>query len=190
MPRQKRKAVPVEETDEAALLPTHVTLTPEPDAAHIWGNPDVRRHVLNRFLHAMAMGSTRAVAAQYAGVSLAGVVGWLELGEKEAKRRQNGLPPDYSETTEEYYKLWQAYNQRLGECAVNALTVVNSAVAGGSLNAATWVLEKRFGYGAATRVNHKVAGRLEHDHTHKIEPLSDERLRELLPHATQDMDDT
>lgn len=168
-------------------MPTLVR-APMDEAQRIWDSPDLRKHLMERFLHGTALGLTRSLAAQYAGVPFEAVLKWLARGEKEAKRREDGAPPDYSADTEEYYRLWLAYNQRVGQCALNALTVVETAMQGGSLDAAKWLLEKRFKYGAATRVNHRVAGRVEHEHTHTIEPLSDERLRDLLPRALQDMD--
>jgi hypothetical protein len=92
---------------------------------------------ITRAEQAAKLGATRAIMAQYIGVSEPTFYRWMSTG------RDSGTQP--------YRELYERVKAAEGECAVQSLALIKKAAMGGkgrpgSWQAAAWLLERRHGY--------------------------------------------
>ena len=136
---------------EAVILLGYAYLMPRPTKLSI--------HTRNSILNALRLGSTRAHAAAYAGISERALYTWLKRGAEEKR----GL----------YVQFVQDVKKAEGQCTHSMLTVIQKA-AESDWKAAAWCLERCRGY---TRTN---ALRLSVDESEQDDAKSGQSARDRL----------
>lgn len=91
-------------------------------------------------LDALKGGADINTASQFAGLNYATVYRWVERGQRENERIEEGLPADPSEA--EFLELWQAMRKARAEAVVRNVAQVQKAAAQGEWRAAAWWLER------------------------------------------------
>jgi hypothetical protein len=87
-------------------------------------------------------GSFLTVAAQKAGISSTTFRGWMERGEMEQARIEEGFDPNPDEI--KYLRLKEEVDIARAVAEVEAVKIIRSTAASGTWQAAAWYLERSF----------------------------------------------
>jgi len=87
-------------------------------------------------------GSFQTVAAQRAGIAISTFRSWMERGEMELARIEEGFPSDAEE--EKYLRFKQDVDVARATAEVEAVKMVRMSAASGTWQAAAWYLERSF----------------------------------------------
>ena len=113
---------------------------------------------MKKIAHAIELGATFQIAANYGGVAYNTLNEWKHRGLAEAERR-GGDVPEGDEVwirEQQYYDLYEVLLEAEGVGAVKWHTSIEKAAAGGNWQAAAWKLERRY---------HQDYGRVRLEHT-------------------------
>jgi transposase len=91
---------------------------------------------------ALRQGSYQVVAAQKAGIGRRTLVRWMQRGEMEEARREEGFPADPDE--EKYLQFKKDVEIARAQAEVDAVKCVSDAGRIGTWQAAAWYLERSF----------------------------------------------
>lgn len=97
------------------------------------------RKVIKKITQALQLGATHKLACQYAGIDRSTFYGWLRKGEQA---RSGSLLAEFYASVE----------QAEGEAGVMSLAVVAKAAKQKDWKAAAWLLERRFGFIKASKL--------------------------------------
>jgi hypothetical protein len=95
---------------------------------------------LNKLRQAIQAGNDVETSAHFAGISIANVYRWLELGKNEAERIAVGTPADPEQA--EYLSFWEELRQARATAIVRNVSYVQTAAQNGNWQAAKWWLEQ------------------------------------------------
>lgn len=100
----------------------------------------ITEQVTESLKQALRGGNDVETAAHFAGVSVANVYRWLEIGKFESERISAGEPanPDNAE----FVEFWEGLRKARAEAIVRNVTYVQNAAKSGSWQAAAWWLER------------------------------------------------
>ena len=101
---------------------------------------------MKKIAHAIELGATFQIAANYGGVAYNTLNEWKHRGLAEAERR-GGDVPEGDEVwirEQQYYDLYEVLLEAEGVGAVKWLTAIEKAAALGNWPAAAWKLERRY----------------------------------------------
>lgn len=91
-------------------------------------------------LDALRGGADLQVAAHYAGINYQTVYRWLELGQREAERLEQGEPADPE--AEPFLTLWEAMRKARADAIMRNVAQIQKAANQGDWKAAAWWLER------------------------------------------------
>lgn len=98
---------------------------------------------VRRLLDALKGGVDINTASQFAGINYQTVYRWVERGQRENERQEQGLEPDPAEA--EFLELWQSMRVARAEAVVRNMAQVQKAANQGDWKAAAWWLERTIG---------------------------------------------
>lgn len=95
---------------------------------------------IKKLLDALKGGVDINTASQFAGINYQTVYRWVERGQRENERLEQGLEP--TDTEAPFYELWQSMRQARAEAVVRNMAQVQKAANQGDWKAAAWWLER------------------------------------------------
>lgn len=95
---------------------------------------------VRKLLDALKGGVDINTASQFAGINYQTVYRWVERGQRENERQEQGLEPLESEA--EFYELWQSMRKARAEAVVRNMAQIQKAANQGDWKAAAWWLER------------------------------------------------
>lgn len=95
---------------------------------------------VKKLLDALKGGVDINTASQFAGINYSTVYRWVERGQRENERQEQGLEPDPAEA--EFYELWQSMRKARAEAVVRNMAQIQKAANQGDWKAAAWWLER------------------------------------------------
>lgn len=104
------------------------------------GNLLVDADKVKALIDALRGGADINTASQFAGLNYQTVYRWVERGQRENERLDEGLPADPDEA--ECLSLWQAMRKARAEAVVRNMAQVQKAASQGEWRAAAWFLER------------------------------------------------
>jgi len=96
--------------------------------------------IITKLVNALRAGNYMEHAADYAGVHVSTVYRWLEKGNGELERREQGYKPDRS--LDQLCELCEAVKKAKGESVVRAMALIQNAASNGTWQASAWFLER------------------------------------------------
>jgi len=96
--------------------------------------------IVTKLVNALRAGNFMEHAADYAGVHVSTVYRWLEKGNGELERREQGYKPDRS--LDQLCELCEAVKKAKGEAVVRAMALIQNAASNGTWQASAWFLER------------------------------------------------
>ena len=96
--------------------------------------------IITMLVNALRAGNYMEHAADYAGVHVSTVYRWLEKGNGELERREQGYKPDRS--LDQLCELCEAVKKAKGESVVRAMALIQNAASNGTWQASAWFLER------------------------------------------------
>jgi len=96
--------------------------------------------IITKLVNALRAGNYMEHAADYAGVHVSTVYRWLEKGNTELERREQGFKPDRS--LDQLCELSEGVKKAKGEAVVRAMALIQNAASNGTWQASAWFLER------------------------------------------------
>jgi IS30 family transposase len=96
--------------------------------------------IITKLVNALRAGNYMEHAADYAGVHVSTVYRWLEKGNAELERREQGFKPD--KKLDQLCDLCEAVKKAKGEAVVRAMALIQNAASSGTWQASAWFLER------------------------------------------------
>ncbi len=96
--------------------------------------------IVQKLVNALRAGNYMEHAADYAGVHVSTVYRWLEKGNGELERREQGFKPD--KHLDQLCELCDAVKKAKGEAVVRAMALIQNAASSGTWQASAWFLER------------------------------------------------
>ena len=96
--------------------------------------------IITKLVNALRAGNYMEHAADYAGVHVSTVYRWMEEGNGELERREQGYKPDRS--LDQLCELCEAVKKAKGESVVRAMALIQNAASNGTWQASAWFLER------------------------------------------------
>jgi len=100
----------------------------------------INEQSLDQIKTALRSGNDIETAAHYAGVSIANVYRWLEIGKFESEKASAGEKT--AEKNKPYLEFWEELRKARAEAIVRNVAYVQTAAKNGSWQAAAWWLER------------------------------------------------